>query len=103
MANGKLGTADLAALTNTTVYTVPFGKTTSCTVRITNRNGSAVTVRLALSVTGTPALSEWIEYDVLVDGNGIIEDSGLVIAATHNIVAYSNSTGVSVNVYGYEE
>ena len=41
MASGILGTADLAATTNTTVYTVPASKTSSCSVSIRiEREGS---------------------------------------------------------------
>ncbi len=103
MASGKLGSADLSATTNTTVYTVPASTVASCTVRFCNRSSSAVTVRLAISTTGTPADADYLEYGATVPANGIMEDSGLVLDAGKLVVAYASATGISVNVYGFEE
>lgn len=103
MASGVLGSANLAATTNTTVYTVPAAKTTTCTVSICNRTSGNVKVRLALAVAGAPAVNEYVEYDCTIAANGVLERSGIVIDATKNIVAYSDTAGVSVVAYGFEE
>ena len=103
MATGRLGAADLAATTNTTIYTVPASKVGSCSVSLCNRNSAAVTVRLALASTGTPGNAEWIEYDTIVPANGVLERTGIVLAAAQRIVAYASAAGVSALAWGYEE
>lgn len=54
MASGRLGANDLAATTNTTVYTVPAGKLATFNVSITNRTSVAVSVRLAVASSSSP-------------------------------------------------
>ena len=103
MPSGVLGSVNLTATTNTIVYTVPAAKTTTCTVSICNRTSGNVKVRLALAVAGTPAVNEYIEYDCTIVANGVLERSGIVIDAAKNIVAYSDTAGVSVVAYGFEE
>jgi hypothetical protein len=103
MASGRLGAVDLSATTNTTVYTVPSAKTAAFSVNICNRNASAVTVRLALSATGTPGVTEWIEYDAPIAGNSVLERTGLILDTGKLVVAYSSTANVSVVAYGVEE
>ena len=101
MASGTLGQASLAATTNTTVYTV--GATPSVfNVSMTNTSGFPVAVNLAISATGTPAASEYLEYQTVIPGNSVLERGGLVATAGKFVIAYATNTGVSVNVYGYE-
>lgn len=103
MASGRLGASDLSATTNTTVYTAPVGKTASITITVCCRSTTGAAIRLALSATGTPGASEWLEYDTVLGYSGIIEHSGLVLAATQNVVAYSSTANVNVIVVGVEE
>ncbi len=103
MASGRLGASDLSAAANTTVYTVPAGKTAAFSVSICNRNATAVTVRLALSATSTPGVTEWIEYESSIAGYGVLERTGIVMEAGRLVVAYSSAANVSVVAYGVEE
>jgi len=102
MATGILGTADLGAAANTTVYTVPADTFAVVTVNITNRNTASRDVRLAISATGTPTNAEYLEYNTELLGNGSLERGGIVLDATKKVVAYVNSTDVTVMVYGIE-
>jgi hypothetical protein len=103
MATGILGQASPAATTNTTVYTVPASKVGTFNVSIVNTSSSITTVRLAIASTGTPTTAEYLEYDVALPPNGVLERTGIVAQATENVVVYASATGLSVSVYGYEE
>jgi hypothetical protein len=103
MASGTLGQSSLAATTNTTVYTVPAAKIATFNLSVCNRSSTQATIRLAVAASGTPADAEYIEYDTVLEGNGVIERTGIVASATKNLVAFASTANVSVNVYGYEE
>lgn len=103
MASGILGQAALAAITNTTVYTVPSAKTATFNVTIANRDSGAASFQLALAATGTPATSEYIEYNTVIPGFGVFEKTGVVAQAAKNVVAFGSTANLTVNVYGYEE
>lgn len=103
MATGILGTpADLAAATNTTVYTVPAETFSVVTINVVNRNAQSRNVRIALASSDTPTDAEFVEYDAELIANGVLEKSGVVIDAGKKVVVYSDSTGVSAMVYGIE-
>jgi len=100
---GILGTpTDVPATTNTTVYTVPSDTFAIVTINITNRSAATRDIRIGLAASGTPSAGEWIEYDTELVSNGTLERSGVVLQAGKNVVAYANSTDVSVMVYGIE-
>jgi hypothetical protein len=103
MATGTLGQSAPAAATLTTVYTVPTAKVATFNVSIANTTGYVVSVRLAIAATATPATSEYIEYDSIIPGNGVLERGGIVANAAENVVVYASVAGLSVSVYGYEE
>ena len=67
MANGILGSADLAATTYTGIYLVPEDTFSVVTVNIVNKNATSINVRLAIAKTdptGTtiPAADDYLEY-----------------------------------------
>lgn len=102
MANGRLGASALSAVTNTTVYTCPTDTFAVVTVNVLNRSTQSRNIRLAIATTGSPTDAEYIEYDVELLGNGVLERTGIVLNADQRIVAYANSTDVNVVVYGIE-
>jgi len=102
MATGRLGTATLATGTNATVYTCPADTFAVVSVNYCNRSNQAQSVRLAIADAATPTTSEYIEYDAEVLAKGVLERTGLVLAAGQKIVAYASAAGASVVVYGIE-
>jgi hypothetical protein len=102
MATGRLGVADLSAATNTTLYTVPANTFSVVTLSVVNRSASAVTVRIAMSSSATPADSEYLEYDTSLSAKGVLERTGLVIDAGKLLVVRSSAASVNAVVYGIE-
>lgn len=102
MATGRLGVQDLAATSNTTVYTCPTSTFGVVNVSICNRNATSVTVRLALSASATPGTAEWIEFGVTIPANSVLERTGLVLSAGQLLVVWASATGVNAVAYGIE-
>jgi hypothetical protein len=102
MATGRLGHADLAAGTNTSLYTVPTNTFGIVTLSICNRGNSAISVRVAVASAGTPLDSEYIEYDVEILAKGVLERSGIALAAGQILVVYSSAVNVSAVAMGIE-
>lgn len=98
----RLGAADLAATTNTDVYTVPANRRATFTVRFCNRTTGDRQVRLALR-TGALVNADYIEFDATIPPNGVLEDSGIMLTAGQIVTAFASATGVSCVVYGVEE
>ena len=102
MATGRLGTQDLSAGTNATLYTCPDNNFAVVTVSLCNRSASSANVRISVSDTATPADSEYIEYDAAVLAKGVLERTGIVLAAGQRIVVRSSAAGTSAVCYGIE-
>ena len=102
MATGRLGTADLAAATNTTLYTVPADTFAVVTVSVCNRGATAANIRLAVASSATPADSEYIEFDVSLAPKGVLERTGVVLDAGKLLVVRSSAISVSAVTYGIE-
>ena len=102
MASGILGQSAPAATTNTTVYTVPASTLAVVNISVVNRGGSAATVKLALSSSGTPSDDEWIEFNTSIASTSVLERTGVVRQATKNVVVHASSADTSISVYGLE-
>jgi len=102
MATGRLGIQDLAATTNTTLYTCPAGYFSVASVTICNRNATSVTVRLALTSSATVTDNSYLEYGTTIPANSVLERTGLVLSAGQLLVVYSSSSSVDAVAYGIE-
>jgi hypothetical protein len=102
MATGRLGTADLAAATNTTVYTCPADTFAVVTVSVCNRGSSPCTVQVAISSSATPGAAEYVEFDTSLSAKGVLERTGLVLDAGKLLVVRSSAVSVNAVVYGIE-
>lgn len=105
MASGILGQSAPLASTLTSVYTVPGAGTSRAVfnVSMVNTSGNPIAVRLAIASAATPALSEYIEYDTVLPGNGVLERGGIVAQTGEIVVVFTSAATLSVSVYGYEE
>lgn len=103
MATGILGRANLTASTNTSLYTVPSSKVAVLNVSLCNRGSSTYNIRIALSDSGTPATSDYIEYDYPLIPGGVLERTGIVMNASKVLVVYAAGSDISAVAYGYEE
>ena len=102
MASGKLGSANLAAGAATLVYTVPASTVATINIRVANRNAAAK-IRVAIGTGANPAAADYIDYDISLAANGILEDTGLVCSAGEKVWVTADVSNVSVRVHGFEE
>lgn len=102
MSNGFFESADLAAGTNTTIYTAPADTQAIASVNFVNRGNVPCTVRLATAASSTPTNSEWIEYETELEPKAILERTGIVLETGRNLVARSSAVNVSVTANGLE-
>jgi hypothetical protein len=102
MATGRLGASNITSSSLATVYEVPPDTFAVVSVNIVNRLNTPQTIRLAAASIATPTDAEYIEYDVEVDPKGVIERTGLILAATQKIVVRASVGQVSVVVFGIE-
>lgn len=98
MAIGKLGSADLPAATDTLLFTATASQTFN--VRFANRNASAVKIRVAIGTGANPAMTDYVDYDVSIPANGILEDTGLVCSSGEKVWARSDTANVTVRAHG---
>ena len=103
MPTGILGRADLAAATNTSLYTVPAGKVAVLNVSFVNRGLSTFNVRLAVSDQATPNVADYLEYDYPLIPGGVLERTGIVLDAAKVLVGYAAGANTSAVAFGYEE
>jgi hypothetical protein len=102
MATGRLGTADLAAAENTTVYEVPEDTFAVVTLSVCNRGASAANIQVAVCDTATPGNDEYIEFDTSLSAKGVLERTGIVLDAGKLIVLRSSAVDITAVVYGIE-
>tara|TARA_A100001035_G_scaffold114423_1_gene89803 strand:- start:59 stop:385 length:327 start_codon:yes stop_codon:yes gene_type:complete len=102
MASGILGSNDLSANTDTSVYTVPADTYSVVTVSFCNRGSNTSNIRLAVATSGSPQGADYLEYDVSIGPNGVLERTGIVADATKEIVVRSSQASVTCMVMGIE-
>jgi len=103
MPTGILGQSNPTANTSTTVYTVPVSVAATFTINVVNQSGSPVAINLAISDSATPAVSEFIEFQTILPGNGVLERGGIVAQTGKRVVANCSNSSCSVAVYGFEQ
>ena len=100
----KLGAFDLAAVTQTLVYTAPADKRVTCTARFCNRGAATIPVRLALCAPATtPTAADWLLYEAPVPGQGLRDDTSVVVEAGERLYAQAAAVGVNIVLWGVVE
>jgi len=107
MAWKRLGAADLAATTNTDLYTPGADTETICNVNLCNRSAGEITVRIAIAATTVaPTDAEYVEYEYALAAAGgkdaVLERTGIHINTGHIIVVRASAVGVSATCWGNE-
>lgn len=103
MATGVLAQVSPAATTYTLLYTATTAAAVS--INFLNRGTTAATARIAVgTITNntSPATTNFIEYDVSIPANGVVERTGLVLNTGQKIVVYASTANTTVSVYGIE-
>ena len=102
---GLFNSMDIPAGFLTSIYTCPVGKIITFSVNFSSLISTIAKVRLALVVGGIAQLTtkNYIEYDSRLVGYGVIERTGLVLGEGQTVFVYANLTGISANIYGWEE
>ncbi len=101
--SGVLGTWALNAGTNQAVYVNNKTDVAIVTINVCNRNYDSTDILVALTTSQTsPTNAEWIEYESVVLGKGVLERTGIAVTPGHFIVIQSSRSNVSAQVWGVE-
>lgn len=100
MASGKLGSMNLTTGTDNLLCTIPNDGWYTVNIRCTNRTVTDLTVRIAIGSGGAPADGDYIDYDLKVPANGIVEDQGIICSAGENVWVRPNGSGMSARAHG---
>lgn len=103
MASGRLGTAKLAADTDTVVYTVPADTLATVNVNCCNTGTAAALVNIAIATTDVPADGDTFELATLRAAGGVVERTGIMLSAGERVVVRADTATVDVRVHGIEE
>jgi hypothetical protein len=115
VSGGRLGAAELAATTNTTLYKPASGVLATVTVTFCNRSASTRTIRLyqvqSASNNPAPADGECKIYNRTLaaagdaDGKDVLQVTGIVLLGSQNdqVVGYASGVDVDVTVDGVTE
>jgi hypothetical protein len=102
MATGRIGASDLTSGANVTVYTAPTDTYAVASINICNRGNQATSIRIAVAAADTPTAGEYIEFDTEVLSKGVLERTGIVLAAGQKIVCYASGANISAVAMGIE-
>jgi hypothetical protein len=104
-SRGRLGVAELAATTNTTVYSITDLMDAKVDITITNQSIGTPSINLAIvdGLAADIADEDYIIYNRQMAKGETIELKGLDMSADEAVVAYSALAGVVVRVSGVEE
>lgn len=100
-----LGQSAPSAATLTDIYTVPAVTSAAVSsIMVANRSATATSIRVSIAPAGAAdATSQYIVYDLAIDGNDVITlNVGITLATTDKIRVYATLATVSFSVFGVE-
>lgn len=101
--SGVLGSRNLLSEVNQAVYVNNYSDIAAVTVNVCNKHYVNSNISIAVSTSATsPTNSEWIEYEAIVQGKGVLERSGILVTPGHYIVVRSSAPNVNAMVWGTE-
>lgn len=102
MSTGKIGSADLAAGSNTYTDLTGGGANENmiANVCLCNRGPANVKARVAIGVGASPANTDFLEYDQVIPANGVLERTGLSISSGEKIWVSCDTATVSARAHG---
>lgn len=103
---GRLAAVELAATTDTTIYSPAAGRWATVTVNICNRSTTAAKVRLLLvdaATVGTPADEDYLEYETIIPLGTPLERTNIIVNPGYCIAARSDGSDTNVQVWGIEQ
>lgn len=92
MAAKRFGALDLQTTVNVLLMSGTTSWDSTVNVRFTNRNSTPIKVRLALvdapaaGALGALSDEDYLEYDVEIRANGVLENGGLVVPEDYSLV-----------------
>ena len=98
MATGRLGAANITTTADTSIYTVPANTFSVLTVSVCNRGAASASVRIAVSTSGSPSLTDYLEYDTVLSAKGVLERTGIVLDAGKQLVVTTSTGSASLSV-----
>ncbi len=102
MASGVYGKVDVSSASTWTEVVAASAGTKVATLNVVNRQGAAITVRVALrDAAGNVTDADCIEYDVSLPANGVLERTGIVLDSSNGLHVYA-SAAVSAVAYGID-
>lgn len=101
---GGVSGFNLAAATDTLIYTCPGSapKRASVTVSFCNRGSAAVNVRLARGTGASPGVTDYMEYDTAVAAGTPLIRSGIPMSAGDKLWVRASAVNITVQVEGVE-
>lgn len=99
-----LGQIHAAAITNTTLYTVPAATSAVCSTLVVCNMGTSTTYRIAVRPAGaTIADQHYLVYEAAINQyDTTMLTLGITLAATDIITVYAGTADVTFQVYGSE-